>query len=457
MIEIVFAALPLLMPLLVFLGLIVLLAILFRRVVKTNMVHIVQSRRKTTPFGAGQNSGNVYYRWPAWVPFFGITVIELPVSNFDLSLESYEAYDKDRVPFVVDVVAFFRINDTARAAQRVENVRELENQLMQIIQGAVRKILAGSDIDTIMLERAQFGTQFTDEVSTQLQEWGVEPVKAMELMDIRDSHESQVIHNIMAKKKSHIEMESRVEVANNHKQAENAEIDAKRAVDIRKQEAEQVVGERTAEKDKAVGIADQMARQEILTQERETRERDMKVKRVEQVNQAEITRDEQIVAAEQEQKTTVIIAEGELEAQRREAAGIEAVGLARAEAEKAMQLAPVTAQIELAREIGTNEGYQRYLAILEAVKGYIEVGSKQAAALEAADVKVIANAGSPSEGMTGAMNLFTSKGGTDLAAMLEAFAQSPLGSDILSKFVTENSDPGSQPPAANTPPAKPKA
>jgi flotillin len=206
-----------------------------------------------------------------------------------------------------------------------------------------------------------------------------------------------------------------------------------------------------------VGIADQMARQEILTQERETRERDMKVKRVEQVNQAEITRDEQIVAAEQEQKTTVIIAEGELEAQRREAAGIEAVGLARAEAEKAMQLAPVTAQIELAREIGTNEGYQRYLAILEAVKGYIEVGSKQAAALEAADVKVIANAGSPSEGMTGAMNLITSKGGTDLAAMLEAFAQSPLGSDILSKFVTENSDPGSQPPAANTPPAKPKA
>ncbi len=124
------------MPMLV-LGLIVILAIMFRRVVKTNMVHIVQSRRKTTPFGSGQKSGNVYYRWPAWVPFFGITVIELPVSNFDLSLESYEAYDKDRVPFVVDVVAFFRINDTARAAQRVENVHELENQLLQIIQGAV--------------------------------------------------------------------------------------------------------------------------------------------------------------------------------------------------------------------------------------------------------------------------------------------------------------------------------
>ncbi len=125
----------------------------------------------------------------------------------------------------------------------------------------------------------------------------------------------------------------------------------------------------------------------------------MKVKRVEQVNQAEITRDEQIVAAEQQQKTTVIIAEGEHEAQRREAAGIEAVGLATAEAEKAMQLAPVKAQIELAKEIGTNEGYQRYLALIEAVKGYIEVGSKQAEALEKADVKVIANTGNPTESL----------------------------------------------------------
>ena len=437
-------------PFALLIGTIVVASILFRRVVKTNMVHIVQSRRKTVPYGAGQKAGNVYYHWPSWVPFFGITVIKLPVSNFDLSLQSYEAYDKDRVPFVVDVVAFFRISDTARAAQRVENVHELENQLLQIIQGAVRKILAGSDIDTIMLERAQFGKQFTQEVREQLKEWGVEPVKAMELMDIRDNHESQVIQNIMAKKKSHIEMESRVEVAENHKTAETAEIDAKRAVDIRAQEAEQLVGERTAEKEKAVGIARQQARQEILTQERETRERDMAVKRVEQVKQAEITKEEQIVAAEQEQQTTVIVAEGELEAKRREAAGIEAVGLANAEAEKAMQLAPVTAQIELAKEIGGNEGYQRYLAIIEAVKGYIDVGGKQALALQGADIKVIANTGNPTEGATGAMNLFSSKGGTDIAAMVEAFAQSPLGESLLSGLLSKAKGADNKPEATSS-------
>lgn len=392
-----------------FVGLIV-ISVLYRHVVSTNMVHIVQSRRETLPYGTGQSAGNVYYKWPSWVPYFGVTVIALPVSNFDLPLHGYDAYDKDRVPFMVDVVAFFRINNTAEAAQRVSSIDELKDQLLKIVQGAVRKVLASAPIDTIMLERAQFGKQFTDEVQEQLKEWGTEPVKAMELMDIRDGHDSKVISNIMAKKISHIAMESRVEVANNTKTAETAEIDAKRAVEVQRQEAEQLVGQRTAEKEKAVGIAKELARQEVLAQEKETTTRDM--------------------------------AEGILEAQQKEATGIKAIGVAKAEAEKAMQLAPVAAQIELAKQIGENPGYQKYLAMIEAIKAYLEVGGKQAEALQKADVKVIANAGTPTEGMRNVMDLFTSRGGTELAAMAEAIAQTPIGKAALASLgVEENIKP----------------
>ncbi|MBI2670029.1 MAG: hypothetical protein HYX20_02720 [Candidatus Yanofskybacteria bacterium] len=409
----------------------VVVSIMFRRVVSTNTVHIVQSRRKTTPYGTTLSFGNVYYRWPSWLPYFGVTVIELPVSNFDLSLKDYEAYDKDRVPFKVDVTSFFRIKDTALAAQRVASIRELEEQLSLIVQGAVRKVLASDVIDSIMLERSKFGEQFTSEVSEQLKEWGVESVKSMELMDIRDSHESKVISNIMAKKTSHIEMQSRVEVANNLKTAKAAEIEAKQIVDVRQQEADEAVGKRTAEKDKQVGIAQQQSRQEVLTQEKQTQERSMDVKRVEQVRLAEITKEKEVVTAEQNKQTTIIKADGTLEAQRKEAAGIEAIGLARAEAEKAMQLAPVTAQITLAKEIGENAGYQQYLAMIESIKAYLEVGGKQAEALQRADVKIIANTGNPTTGMKNVMDLFTSKGGTELSAMIEAFAQTPLGKAVL--------------------------
>lgn len=416
------------------LGLVVFAAILFRVVVPTNMVHIVQSRKKTTSYGTSQPGSNVYYRWPSWVPRFGVTVITLPVSNFDLSLKDYEAYDIDRVPFMVDVVAFFRIKNTEVAAQRVESIQELQEQLIQVVQGAVRKVLASAKIDTIMLERAQFGNQFTDEVRAQLEEWGVEPVKSMELMDIRDGQHSKVISNIMAKKTSHIEMESRVEVANNKKTAETAEIEAGQIVDVRRQEALQIVGQRTAEKDKQVGIANQQSQQEVLSQERETRERAMQVQRVNEVRAAEITKDKEIVTAEQDKQTTIIKAEGDLEAKKREATGIQVEGEAKATAEKLMQLAPVEAQIVLAKEIGQNQGYQQYLALIKALESYVTVGSEQAKALQGADVKIIANAGKGPDGLRTAMDLFSSEGGTALSSALEAFAQTPMGKALMDKL-----------------------
>ncbi|MFA5124798.1 MAG: SPFH domain-containing protein [Patescibacteria group bacterium] len=404
------------------------------------MVHIVQSRAKTTPYGTGQKSGNVYYKWPSWIPILGVTVIELPVSNFDLSLNGYEAYDKDRVPFMIDVTAFFRINNTAEAAQRVASIQEMREQLELIVKGAVRKVLASDVIDAIMVERSKFGDQFTHEVKDQLIQWGVESVKAMELMDIRDTKGFEVIANIMAKKTSFIAMESRLEVASNHRKAENAEIEAEQAISVRQQESQQVVGERTAQKDKLVGIAQQQAQQEVLEQEKETRERQMAVQRVQQVRAAEISKDEKVVAAEQDKATRVIMADGSLLAQIKEAEGIEKLGEARAAAEKAMQLAPVQANITLAKEIGQNAGYQQYLAMIEAIKAYITVGGEQAKALQKADVKVIANAGQPTEGVKNVMDMFTSKGGTNMAAMIEALAQTPMGAKLLATFIGNNSD-----------------
>jgi flotillin len=45
--------------------------------------------------------------------------------------------------------------------------------------------------------------------------------------------------------------------------AQTAEIAARQEVEVREQEAQQVVGQRTAEKDKQVGIATEKASQEV--------------------------------------------------------------------------------------------------------------------------------------------------------------------------------------------------
>lgn len=427
-------------------------AIFFRVVVSTNDVQIVQSAKRTISYGKDQAAGNVYYKWPAWVPRIGVRTIVLPVSVFDQTLDSYAAYDKGRVPFVIDIIAFFRVTDSNTAAQRVHSFPELLQQLKSILQGAIRTILASSEIEEILEGRSKFGEMFTKEVDTQLKEWGVQNVKCIELMDIRDAEGSSVIANIMAKKKSLIEMQSRIEVAANIKNAQVAEIEAKRAVSVQQQEAEQLVGVRTAEKEREIGVSREQAQQTIKEQARITAEKHMAVLNVENVRAAEITKSVQVVTAEQEKQTaviraeghkqqTVLVAEGDLQGTKLRAEGIQVEGNAKGEAEKAILLAPVQAQITLAKEIGSNPGYQTYLVSIRQIEAGQVVGIEQAKALEKAEIKVIANSGGVVEGVKNVMDLLTPKGGTQIGAMLEAFKNTDVGKAVVNAVTNGHADP----------------
>jgi len=448
----------------------ILLAKAYRRVVEPNETHIVQSRRGTTIYGKQPEDDeeshairNSYYEWPHWWPILGVQRVVLPLSVFDQKLTNYEAYDIGKVPFVVDVVAFFRIKNPSIAAKRILNLPELQAQLESILQGAVRTILAKHEIEDIMMERSTFGKMFTDEVADQLIAWGVSNVKNIELMDIRDGRDSQTVSNIMAKKESVIDRESRVVVAENTKLAETAEIEARQVVDVRAQEAEELVGLRTAQKEQAVGIADEQALQEIKTQAKETAERDMAVELVKNVRAAEINRSVQVVKADEDKQTvviraegqrqqeiidaeaiqqkTIIVAEGDLQDSLKDAEGILAIGTSTAEAKRLEEMATVSPQIALADEIGSNEGYQDYLIKIRGVEKDESVGIEQAKALQEAGIKVIVNSGDVNSGMNSLLDLLTTKGGTNVAGMVEAIRQTDEGSALLDRIgLSESKD-----------------
>lgn len=424
------------------LGVSLFLAFIWRRVVPTNMVHIVQSSKKTVSYGRGRDAGNTYYAIPSFIPVFGVTVTQFPESIFDISLKNYEAYDTGRLPFVVDVKAFFRIADSQIAAQRVANFMELQGQLEGVLQGAIRGILGNDRLENIMQDRSTLGEKFTKEVNDQLQEWGVTTAKMIEFMDIRDTSGSQVIQNMMAKEKSRIEKESRVTVADNIREAEMKEIEAKREIALTRTQAEQQVGIRQAESEKNVGIAREKSNQEIQTEAKITTERLMEVKKVEDVKAAEIAKEVavvraqqdkevQVVNAEAEKESTTRIATGKLDATKKDAEGIQAVGNAKAEAEKAMLLAPVNAQLTLAKEIGENQAYQTYLIEVRRVEATESVGKEMAMAMSKADLKVIANSGSVQNGVASLGDIFTPAGGTSIAGMLEALGQTDQGKALI--------------------------
>lgn len=439
-----------------------LVALVLRRVVPTNMVHIVQRGKSTISYGKGKEAGNVYYEWPQSVPGLGVTVTRFPESVFDVSLGNYEAYDIGRLPFVVDIVAFYRIEDSETAAQRVASFDELQQQLKSVLQGAVRTILSTNKLEEIMQDRAKLGTEFTAEVNHQLQEWGVTTVKSIEFMDIRDSNGSKVIANMMAKEQSRIEKESRITVAENLREAELKEIDADRVVEVQKQDAQQQLGIRTAEKDRAVGIAEEQTRQEVLLESKTTAERQMEVQKINDVKAAEIAKDVAIVKAEQdrevlvvkseaEKRQTVIAAEaqkertevvarGDLSAAQNEAEGLKAIGEAKAAAEAAILMAPVTAQVTLAKEIGENDAYQKYLITVEQIKAGQAVGTEMAQALKGADLKVIANAGDVQGGVASLGGILSPAGGTSVAGMLAALAQTDEGKALVGRFTGLDKD-----------------
>ena len=90
-------------------------------------------------------------------------------------------------------------------------------------------------------------------------------------------------------------------------------------------------------------------------------------------------------------------------------------------------------QIALADEIGSNDGYQDYLIKLRDVEKSETVGVEQAKALQDAGIKVIVNSGDVQGGMDSLLDLITTKGGTNVAGMLEAIRQTDEGAALLSR------------------------
>jgi flotillin len=384
-------------------------------------------------------------------------------------LFKYSAYDKDRVPFVVDVKAFFHIADTNKAAEKVESFDELKKQLENVVQGAVRSILAKSKLEDIMEERSIFGEKFTENVKTDLQNWGVEAIKNIELMDIHDSEGSNVIHQIMAKRISAIDMESRSEVAKNRKTAQQAELEAQQAIDVTRAETEKIAGEAAAQSQQAIGIANAtseknagIARQEAISEiakaEKNTAEQKMEVVKINAIKQAEIDKEAAIISQEQQKRQTEIDAEADkfkveteasakLEAKKKEAEAIKTVGeaeaaiiqakgLSEAEAKKQMELANVTAQTTLAQEIGDNKSYQDYLIRIREVEITGEVNKVQyqslATALAGANLKLLVNSGDVHSGLNSFSDLLSSKGGSAANGLLTTLKDTAAGAGIVS-------------------------
>ncbi len=458
------------------LGIIAFLVILFiitklRKVVPTNEVHIVQSKKNTTPFGKGQEAWNVYLDWPAWVPGFWVEVQHLPLSIFDLQLNWYKAYDVGKVPFQVDITAFFEIKEPVLAAEKVFSITELKDQLNETLKWVVRKILASKDIVEVMETRSEIKDQFYQEVFQAVKAWWVD-LKNVEFMDIRDDEKSQVVTNIMMKKRSLIESESQIEVAENQKQAtiekenkiaearaaaakakSSADIissDSEREAELKRIENEKLTQNQDIEKEKILAIQKEEAKQKVYESEKETKARELAVKQLDEEKKAEIAKNIEVIKAEEQKQKSIIDAQAEKESIKLKAEAdkikieleaeaektkIESIWLAEAKKIDYIWTAEAKNKTQMAEALNSfdSESIAYMVKELEVELAKI-VDLEKAKSLASADVKVISTWSNGGEWVKSFMDLFSANGWTNIWAMVQA-AKNTMWEEKVNEFL----------------------
>ena len=164
----------------------VVIVISVRKVVPKDEVHILKMWNKVIVKGRIFYEWNIYYYFPKYIPYFGISwVKKLPLWVFDIELLNYQAYDSGKIPFNVDITAFFVIKDPELAAKRVADFEELKDQLVEVVKGTVRKILAQYDIQEIMDAKWELTQKLYEELTNAVKKWWVE-LKNIVFMYISD-------------------------------------------------------------------------------------------------------------------------------------------------------------------------------------------------------------------------------------------------------------------------------
>jgi len=390
----------------------VLLAISWYRVVPANFAHVVVRRGGVHVYSSvpGQSTTGkaAYFQIPKSIPFFGVRVHAMPLSMLEINVADFLAFDRDRVRFECDIVAYMVVEDPLKAAKRFPfGVNELKDQVFKIIKATTRDTTTKLTIREIINDRPAIAHRVNEYLEPEVVKWGMQ-LQALELVNLQDPKDgsSTAIHDISSIAEVQINSEARQKNAEQVKQAR-----------LKEAEAEQAAATRELERDEMVGIRAQRRDQLIAKEQREAQEQKMQVMRVEQVRQAEIGRDAAIEQAEGDKQAVIRRRTGEAE-------GVRAVGYAEADAKS--KLADALKKInEAALDVRRIEKDEK-------------IGVTAAEALKHAEIKFI-NAGKPNS----LLDLFTPSGGASIGGMLSGLqATNPEAYGEIMSFIGERTGRG---------------
>lgn len=104
--------------------------------------------------------------------------VDLRVRTIDI--EKQQVMTRDNVPVHANGVVFFKVNVPADAVLKVQ---DYEYAISQYAQTALRDVIGGMNLDTVLTERQQIGEEIRVIVDKETDQWGLD-VQVIKLQDI---------------------------------------------------------------------------------------------------------------------------------------------------------------------------------------------------------------------------------------------------------------------------------
>jgi regulator of protease activity HflC (stomatin/prohibitin superfamily) len=107
-----------------------------------------------------------------------IIIIDLRIRTIDI--EKQQVMTKDNVPVNVNGVVFFKV---AKVDDAVIKIQDYEYSLSQYAQTALRDVVGGMTLDTVLTERQKIGDEIRKIVDKETDQWGLD-IQTIKLQDV---------------------------------------------------------------------------------------------------------------------------------------------------------------------------------------------------------------------------------------------------------------------------------
>ena len=115
-----------------------------------------------------------------WI-FIGVQrMIKIDLRITTVDIPQQEVITKDNVPVGINAVVYFQVNSAEKA---ILNIQDYTLAVSQYAQAALRDVIGGVELDSILSEREQIADEIQKIVEKATQEWGIF-VKDIKIQDI---------------------------------------------------------------------------------------------------------------------------------------------------------------------------------------------------------------------------------------------------------------------------------